>query len=304
MRLPFAWTLPVAAAAILLITMGGRQTIGLFIAPLDDATGLGIVAISLAIAIGQLVWGLAQPLFGGFADRFGAGRVIAIGGVMLAAGLALTPFVHSEWALIATLGVLSAFGAGAGSLSILIGAVAQRLAPEQRSLAAGFVNAGGSLGQFVFAPLVQMAIIGFGWGNAMLGLAAGRLGPRAPGPRGAEPPPPAPRLAVAPPRPRLDAHGRDVDHRETGCRRSGHRIGAAAGSGGPRSELLVAEPRLFPLRLSRRFSGLPLAWRGPVVRLVAVDCRQFARDHRDRQYCRQPLGRVARRTPPHEASAV
>src|SRR3954466_13681579 len=136
----FRWTLILTAAAILLITMGGRQTIGLFIAPLDQATGLGIVSISLAVAIGQLVWGLAQPLFGGFADRFGAGRVIAIGGVMLAAGLALTPFVDSEWALIATLGVISAFGAGAGSLSILIGAVSQRLAPQQRSLAAGFVN--------------------------------------------------------------------------------------------------------------------------------------------------------------------
>src|SRR5437763_12223310 len=175
MRLPFAWTLPVAAAAILLITMGGRQTVGLFIAPLDDATGLGIVAISLAVAIGQLVWGLAQPVFGGVADRFGTGRVIAIGGIMLAAGLALTPFVHSEWALIATLGLLSAFGAGAGSLSILIGAVAQRLAPERRSFAAGFVNAGGSLGQFVFAPLVQLAIVGVGWVGAMLLLAATML---------------------------------------------------------------------------------------------------------------------------------
>ena len=175
MRVRFAWTLPIAAAAILLITMGGRQTIGLFIAPLDDATGLGIVAISLAVAIGQLVWGLAQPVFGGVADRFGTGRIIAIGGIMLAAGLALTPFVHSEWALIATLGLLSAFGAGAGSLSILIGAVSQRLAPEQRSFAAGFVNTGGSLGQFVFAPLVQMAIVGFGWANAMFALAAAML---------------------------------------------------------------------------------------------------------------------------------
>jgi predicted MFS family arabinose efflux permease len=71
--------------------------------------------------------------------------------------------------------LLSAFGAGAGSLSILIGAVSQRLAPEQRSFAAGFVNAGGSLGQFVFAPLVQMAIVGFGWANAMFALAAAML---------------------------------------------------------------------------------------------------------------------------------
>jgi MFS family permease len=171
----FSWSLAIAAAVILLVTMGGRQTIGLFIAPLDQATGLGIVSISLAVAIGQLVWGLAQPVFGGFADRFGAGRVIAIGGVLLATGLALTPFVHSEWALIATLGVISAFGAGAGSLSILIGAVSQRIAPEQRSLAAGFINAGGSLGQFVFAPLVQLAIVGFGWVTAMLALAAAML---------------------------------------------------------------------------------------------------------------------------------
>src|ERR1051325_3894900 len=175
MRARFAWTLPIAAAAVLLITMGGRQTIGLFIAPLDEATGLGIVSISLAVAIGQLVWGFAQPVFGGFADRFGAGRVIAVGGVMLAAGLAMTPFVHSEWALIATLGVVSAFGAGAGSLSILIGAVSQRTAPAQRSTAAGFINAGGSIGRFVFGPLVPLTIVGLGWVNAMLMLAAAML---------------------------------------------------------------------------------------------------------------------------------
>jgi predicted MFS family arabinose efflux permease len=114
-------------------------------------------------------------VFGGLADRFGTGRVIAIGGLMLAAGLALTPFVHSEWALIATLGVLSAFGAGAGSLSILIGAVSQRLPAERRSMAAGVINAGGSLGQFVFAPLVQLVIVGFGWVSAMLMLAAAML---------------------------------------------------------------------------------------------------------------------------------
>lgn len=165
----------VAAAAILLITMGARQTIGLFVAPLDEATGLGIARISLAVAIGQFVWGLAQPVFGAVADRFGTGRVIAVGGLLLAAGTALTPFAHSELALIATLGLLSAFGAGAGSLSILIGAVMQRLPSERRSSAAGVINAGGSLGQFVFAPLVQMAILGVGWAGAMIGVAAATL---------------------------------------------------------------------------------------------------------------------------------
>jgi MFS family permease len=171
----FPWPLVATAAAILLITMGARQTIGLFVAPLDEATGLGIVAISLAIAVGQFVWGVAQPVFGAFADRFGPGRVIAFGSLMLAAGTAATPFVRSEWALIAVLGIVSAFGAGAGSLSILIGSVMQRLSAERRQSAAGIINAGGSLGQFVFAPLVQAAIFGVGWAGAMIGVAGATL---------------------------------------------------------------------------------------------------------------------------------
>ena len=171
----FPWPLVITASTILLVTMGARQTIGLFIAPLDAATGLGIVAISLAVAVGQFVWGLAQPVFGAVADRYGPGRVIAFGGVMLAAGTALTPFVRSEWALVATLGIVSAFGAGAGSLSILIGSVMQRLAGERRSFAAGVINAGGSLGQFVFAPIVQAAIFGVGWVGAMIGVAGATL---------------------------------------------------------------------------------------------------------------------------------
>lgn len=160
------------ASAILMITMGSRQTIGLFIAPLNAATGLGIVAISLAAAIGQFTWGLAQPIFGALADRFGPGRVLVVGGLMLAAGIALTPFVHTEFELILVLGVLTATGAGAGSFSILIGAVLQRLPAERRSFGAGLINAGGSFGQFVFAPLLQVLIIGFGWVTALLTMAA------------------------------------------------------------------------------------------------------------------------------------
>jgi MFS family permease len=175
LRLSFAWSLTLAAAAILLITTGGRQTMGLFIAPLDRATGLGIVSISLAIAIGQFTWGFAQPFFGALADRFGPGRVIVFGGLMLALGMALVPFAQSEWGLILVLGVVSACGAGAGSFSILIGSVMQRLPAERRSAAAGFINAGGSLGQFVFAPAAQAIISGFGWVTAIFAVAAASL---------------------------------------------------------------------------------------------------------------------------------
>src|SRR5439155_26360146 len=175
MRLPLRWGLPLAAAAILLFTTGGRQTIGLFVAPLDDATGLGIVGISLAVAIGQFVWGAAQPFFGAVADRFGPGRVIVVGALLLALGTAAIPFVHTEGELIAALGIVSATGAGAASFSILIGSTMQRLPPERRSFAAGFVNAGGSLGQFIIAPIVQAVISSFGWVTAMFAVAAAGL---------------------------------------------------------------------------------------------------------------------------------
>ena len=165
------WTLTLAAAAILLITMGVRQTSGLYLIPITQSTGVSIVAMSLALAVGQLVWGAAQPVFGAIADKFGAVKVIIAGAILLALGCALTPFATSSTGLLFTMGVLSAAGAAAGSFSILIGIAAQRLPPESRSFAAGFINAGGSIGQSVFAPLVQFLIGAAGWASAMFAAA-------------------------------------------------------------------------------------------------------------------------------------
>ena len=170
-----AWMIMIVASAILAITMGARQSVGLFVSPIDEATGLGIVSISFALAVGQFMWGLAQPIFGAIADKRGSYGVIVVGAFMLAGGMALTPFVTSEWGLIMTMGILSAAGAGAGSFSILIGATSHQLAPERRSFAGGFINAGGSLGQFIFAPLLQAIISGFGWVAAMFTMAATTL---------------------------------------------------------------------------------------------------------------------------------
>ena len=170
-----AWMLILAASAILMITMGARLTTGLFLSPINTSTGLGVATISFAMAVAQLMWGASQPIFGAIADKYGPARVIVIGGLMLAAGTAATPFVKSEWGLLLTMGILSAAGAGAGSFSILIGATAQRLPAERRAFASGFINAGGSFGQFVFAPLMQAIIAGAGWVVAMLTMAATTL---------------------------------------------------------------------------------------------------------------------------------
>jgi MFS family permease len=170
-----AWGILLPAAAIMMITMGSRQTMGLFLSPLNTSTGIGIVGISFAMAVAQFVWGLAQPVFGAVADRHGPLPVLVAGGLLLAFGSALTTVMTSQWGLIFSLGLLSAAGAGAGSFSILIGASAQSLAPEQRSFAAGFINAGGSFGQFVFAPLTERLIAWGGWVNAMFALAVSAL---------------------------------------------------------------------------------------------------------------------------------
>lgn len=164
-----------AAAAVLMVTMGMRQSLGLYIAPIIETTHVGYAAMSFALAVGQLMWGVAQPVFGGLADRYGSRPVLISGALLLAAGTALTPFAGNEFGLLATLGVLTAAGAGAGSFSVLIGVVAQRVPPAKRSVAAGFVNAGGSLGQFIFAPLNQLLIASFGWMAAMWTMAVAAL---------------------------------------------------------------------------------------------------------------------------------
>jgi MFS family permease len=166
-----AWVITLAAAAILMVTMGARQSLGLFIAPLQSSTGLGITTISLAFAIAQLMWGVIQPVSGAVADRYGPTKILIAGLVVLAVGMALTPFMTSGFGLIVSLGVLSAIGSGAGSFSVLIGAAAQHLQTAKRGKAAGIINAGGSLGQFVFAPLAQTLIQMLGWMGAMWSLA-------------------------------------------------------------------------------------------------------------------------------------
>lgn len=169
------WGILLPAAAIMVLTMGTRQVTGLFLSPINTTTGIGVVGISFAMAVGQFVWGASQPVFGALADRWGPVWVMIAGGVMLALGFALTPFMKSEWGLVFTLGLLMSAGAGAGSFSILIGAASQRLPAEQRSWASGFINAGGSFGQFLFAPLTERAIALAGWINAMYMLAVAAL---------------------------------------------------------------------------------------------------------------------------------
>ena len=167
-RKPLHWEwIVIAATGTLLVTMGIRQSMGLFVAPINISTGVGIAGVSLAFAIAQFTWGAVQPIAGAVADRYGPGRVLFAGALLLALGNALIPFAASTAGLALTIGIISAAGSGSASFSVLMGASARMLPPEKRCFAGGLINAGGSFGQFVFAPVLQRLIIGFGWMSAM-----------------------------------------------------------------------------------------------------------------------------------------
>lgn len=166
------WITTLMASSVLMISMGSRQSMGLYVGPLNTDTGLGIVAISLAMAINQIVWGAVQPIAGAFADKYGPRPVLFYGLLILVIGSALTPLISSSWGLIITLGLITAMGSGACSFSVLLSAAAQRIPAESRGVASGIINAGGSFGQFVFAPIIQKLIQWVGWMGSMWAMAA------------------------------------------------------------------------------------------------------------------------------------
>ena len=159
-----------AAAGIFALTMGARQSMGLFVGSINTQTGLGLASVSLAFAFGQLWWGLTQPLAGIVADRQGPGRVLAVGVVLVAVGTLLIPLMSSTAGLIFAIGVLAAGGAGMAGPSVLMAATTRLVAPDKRALATGVVNAGGSFGQFIFAPLAQTISTASGWVAAVQSL--------------------------------------------------------------------------------------------------------------------------------------
>jgi predicted MFS family arabinose efflux permease len=164
--------LTAAASLILLVMTGARMSLGLFVSPLNTRTGVGLAGVSLAIAVGQFSWGVVQPFAGALALRFGSARILACGLVLMAAGCLLTAAASSTLALIATLGIVMMAGNGASNFSVLFGAVADRLEPARRATASGVINASSSLGQFVFAPLMQAVIGVAGLTAALCTLAA------------------------------------------------------------------------------------------------------------------------------------
>lgn len=148
------------------MTNGIRQSLGLFIRPIEQASGLGIATISFALAVGQFVVGFAQPFSGAIADRYGAGRVLICGVLLVAVGAWVTSPLLSPVGIVFSLGILLNLGIGFCSFAVLIGSVSNEIPVQKRGVANGTANAGSSLGQFVFPPIIQALIAKISYSNA------------------------------------------------------------------------------------------------------------------------------------------
>jgi predicted MFS family arabinose efflux permease len=162
----------VVGAIVISSGMGIRQTFGLFLQPFSADRALPITMFAFAIALHNLVWGLAQPVAGAAADRFGSAAVVALGAVAYAAGLALTSIAHGSLLVIVGIGLLTGLGISCTSFGVVLPAVSKVVRPERRSVAAGIVSAGGSVGQMAIVPLAQGAITLGGVEFGLLCLAA------------------------------------------------------------------------------------------------------------------------------------
>ncbi len=156
---------------ILALSLGIRHGFGLFLPPMSAEFGWGREVFAFAIALQNLIWGLAQPFAGAVADRFGARRTIILGGILYGLGLLTMGLADSPWSLSLSAGLLIGLGLSGTSFSVILGAVGRAVPVEKRSLAMGIVAAAGSFGQFAMLPGTLGLISWLGWSAALFALA-------------------------------------------------------------------------------------------------------------------------------------
>ncbi|MPZ56849.1 MAG: MFS transporter [Rhizobiales bacterium] len=158
----------ICACLIGMIAFGPRSALGFFLQPISLTNGWGRDVFALGIAMQNLLWGIGQPIAGGFADRYGVVRVLVVGAVLYALGLVLMAYATSPAVFHLSGGVLLGFGLSGCSFPLVIGALGKLVPESWRSTAFGAGTAAGSFGQFLFSPLALWLTDQFGWQMALL----------------------------------------------------------------------------------------------------------------------------------------
>jgi predicted MFS family arabinose efflux permease len=170
-RLPwyFAPTVVIVAGCLVaIVNFGVRSSFGLFTAPISDAYAWPREIYSLSMAIQNLVWGLATPVAGAFADRYGSAKVLMTGAIIYTIGTVMMAYADAPALMHISGGLLVGAGVAASSFSIVMAALGRIVPPEKRSWAFGIATASGSLGQFIFAPLAAALMAAYGWQMALV----------------------------------------------------------------------------------------------------------------------------------------
>ncbi len=266
------WPLAIAGAAILAVTMGIRQSLGLFVSPLNTSTGLGIVTISFTLAVGQFVWGAAQPVFGAIADRAGPVRVMMAGrgaARARARGSRRSCIRASAW---------SSSSASSPRPAPAPAAFRSSSAPRPAPAAgAPRLRLGIHQRRRLLRPVrVRAAVAGADRGLRLgrRAAGAGRRGPRDHSDGAA-------------------AFARQARRSAARRARAGHQPVGPDRRGVPRPQLPVPARGLLHLRLPHRLPRDAPAGRGGAVRPARLGVGGVARDHRPRQHRRQPRRRLA-----------
>lgn len=171
-----SWRTPsivlLCGALVLSISLGVRHAFGLFLAPMSSDLGWGRETFALAIAVQNLVWGLAQPFAGRLADCYGAGWIVFWGSVVYVIGLYMMSHSLTELSLLISAGIVIGLGLSGTTFPVVFGVISRALPVEKRSWAMGVAMSVGSLGQFVLLPGSNALIASIGWSEALVVLAA------------------------------------------------------------------------------------------------------------------------------------
>ncbi|HTD33576.1 MAG TPA: MFS transporter, partial [Candidatus Elarobacter sp.] len=167
---PFA-ALVAAGGLVISVALGARQSFGLFIGPIVATHAVSLPLLAFALALQNLVWGIAQPFAGSLSDRFGPPAVVAAGAALYALGLAAVALRPDTLSVVLGFGILVGVGLSGMTFAVVISAVSRAASETNRATAVALAAAGGSLGQVALVPVAQLAIGAAGYQRALIVLA-------------------------------------------------------------------------------------------------------------------------------------
>lgn len=157
-----------ATCTLYAVGAGLRSNYGIMLGTISEETKIAYDAVSFAIAVGQLVFGVVQPVFGVIALKKSNSFVLALGCILIAVGLAMIPLCTTEWTLMIFLGIILPAGTGAVSFGIIMGAITPKLGASRAATASGLINASSGIGSIIFSPLIQYLFSLIGLKTTML----------------------------------------------------------------------------------------------------------------------------------------